>query len=133
MRYEGLRHLTSLPAERLEAALRREHVTSVLPVSEVGSGRASVLAATPRKLAIATLRRMAGHHRWVVRWAPWDAVRLPEELPPASPGQPVLDVGGRRFLLVLGGPAGRVALHDFRRSLRSGRRVLAPREVARAA
>lgn len=134
MRLDGLRHLTSLPAERLEAALQREHVSAVLPVSEVGSGRATVLAATPRKLAVATLRRIAGHDRWIIRWAPWDAVRMPEEVGRyGAPGRRGVDIDGRSFGLVLGGRAGRVALHDFRRSLQSRRQALARREVARAA
>ena len=133
MRFEGLRRLSSLPAERLEAALQREHVSAVLPVSELGSGRATVLAATPGKLAIATLRRVAGHDRWIVRWAPWDAVRMPAE--PGRPGAPgrVIDIGGRSFRLVLGARTGRVAARDFRRCLRGRRRSLASREVASAA
>lgn len=134
MRFDGLRHLSSLPVERLEAALQREHVSAILPVSEVGSGRATVLAATPRKLAIATLRRIAGRDRWIIRWAPWDAVRMPEESGrPDAPGLRVVDIGGRRFGLVLGGRAGRVALHDFRRPLQARRQTLPRREVAKAA
>jgi hypothetical protein len=132
MRFEGLRRLSSLPAERLEAALKREHVSAVLPVSELGSGRATVLAATPGKLAIATLRRVAGHDRWIVRWAPWDAVRMPAE--PGRPGAPgrVIDIGGRKFSLVLGARTGRLATRDFRRCLQVRRRSVARREVARA-
>lgn len=130
MELDGLRHLCSLPAERLGAALRREDVRAVLPVSEVGSGRPTVLAATPRKLAVATLRRIAGHHRWVVRWAPWDAVRMPEEVLSGSFGRRVVDIGGRSFGLVLGGRAGRAALGDFRRYLHGRRYVLASGAVA---
>ena len=131
MRFDRLRRLSSLPAERLEAALQREQVGAVLPVSELGSGRATVLAATPRKLAVATLRRIGGHDRWVIRWAPWDAVRMPEEQPPTKTlSRPVIDIGGRRFGLVLDGRAGRAAVNSFRRYLRWRRRVLARDEIA---
>ena len=134
MRFDGLRLLSSLPAERLEAALQREHVSAVLPVSELGSGRATVLAATPGKLAIATLRRIAGRDRWVVRWAPWDAVRMPEEVPdPGASGRRVIDIGGKSFGLVLGARAGRVAVRDFRRCLQARRQTLARSEAARTA
>ncbi len=128
MRFDGLRHLCSLPAERLEAALERERASAVLPVSEVGSGRATVLVATPRKLAIATLRRMAGHDRWVIRWAPWDALLMPEEARSYPFGRGVIAIGGRSFALVLGGRPGRAAVHDFRRHLRKRRQALARRE-----
>jgi hypothetical protein len=132
MRFDRLRRLSSLPAGRLEAALQRERVGAVLPVSELGSGRATVLAATPHKLAVATLRRFGTHHRWVIRWAPWDTVRMPEEQDPATTlGRPVIDIGGRRFGLVLDGMAGRAAVHGFRRYLRWRRRVLGREEVAR--
>ncbi len=134
MRFDGLRHLSSLPTERLEAALQGEHVSAVLPVSEVGSGRATVLAATPRKLAISTLRQIAGRDRWVVSWAPWAAVRMPEEVGPSGAlGRRVIDIGGRRFGLVLGGRTGRVALRDFRGSLHARRLTLARSEAARTA
>ncbi len=133
MRFDGLRHLCSLPAQRLEAALERERVSAVLPVSEVGSGRATVLVATPRKLAIATLRRIAGHDRWVIRWAPWDALRLHEEARSGALGRRAIDIGGRSFVLVLGGRPGRAAVRDFRRHLRRRRQVLARREVAASA
>jgi hypothetical protein len=133
MRFDGLRLLSSLPAERLEAALQREHVSAVLPVSELGSGRATVLAATPGKLAIATLRRIAGRDRWVVRWAPWDAVRMLEGVGGSGAAGPrVVDIGGRTFGLVLGARVGRVAVRDFRRCLQGRRRSLARREVAGA-
>jgi hypothetical protein len=126
MDVHALRHLSSLPAERLELALQRECVGALLPVSEVGSGRPTVLAATPRKLAIATLRRIGGRPRWIVRWAPWDAVRTPGNVVPSRAGERrVIDVGGRRFGLVLDGRPGRVALHEFRRYLRGRRRALA--------
>jgi len=131
MRFDRLRRLSSLPVERLETALQREQVGAVLPVSELGSGRASVLAATPRKLAVTTLRRVGGRDRWIVRWAPWDAVRMPEEQEGADPAdRPVIDIGGRRYGLVLDGMVGRAAVAGFRRYLRRRRRVLA-RELAR--
>jgi hypothetical protein len=132
MRFDRLRRLSSLPAGRLATALQREQVGAVLPVSELGSGRATVLAATPNKLAVATLRRFGHHDRWVIRWAPWDAVRMPEEQDPAATlGRPVIDIGGRRFGLVLDGVAGREAVHGFRRYLRWRRQVLGRKEVAR--
>jgi len=133
MRFDGLRHLCSLPAQRLEAALERERVSAVLPVSEVGSGRATVLVATPRKLAIATLRRIAGHDRWVIRWAPWDALRLREEGRSGGSRRRTIDIGGRSFELVLGGRSGRAAMREFRGHLRRRRQALARRELAGSA
>jgi hypothetical protein len=134
MRFGGLRLLSSLPAERLEAALQREHVSAVLPVSELGSGRATVLAATPGKLAIATLLRTAGHDRWIIRWAPWDAVRMPEEVGRSgAPGRRVIDIGGKSFGMVLGARAGHAAVRDFRRCLQGRRQSLARRGATRTA
>ena len=137
MRFDRIRGHTSLPLERLDSAFRREHVAAILPVSEPGSGLATILVATPRKLGVATLRQLAGHDRWMTRWAPWDAVRLPDDL--ADTGarlrrlQPAISVDGRSFRPVLGGQPGRVALSDFRRSVQGRRRALAPRKLARSA
>ncbi len=130
----GYVDLTSLPVERLDSAFRREQVAAILPVSELGSGLATILVATPRKLGVATLRRLAGHDHWITRWAPWDAVRLPDDSsdPVARLRhlQPDISVDGRSFRPVLGGQLGTVALSDFRRSVQGRRHALAPRELA---
>ena len=137
MRFDSLRDFTSLPVERLDSAFRREQVTAILPVSEPGSGRATILVATPRKLGLATLRQLEGKGHWMTRWAPWDAVRLHQESadPGASPRrvQPAISVDGRSFHPVLGGLPGRVALSDFHSSVQRRRQLLAPRELARTA
>lgn len=131
MQFERLRNLTTLPAERLEMAFEHEHVITVLPVSETGSGEATVLVATPRKLGIATLRRLAGRSRWITRWAPWDAVRLIGRGASATDsnerGKARVSVDGKRFRSVLGGDVGRAALRDFARSTRRRHaRLLSP-------
>ena len=136
MQFDGLRDLTALPADRLETAFQREDVIAVLPVSEPGSGEATVLVATPRKLGIATLRRLAGRGRWITRWAPWDAVRF-DGGPKRANGPDVqseapVTVGGKEFRAVLGGSTGAVALRDFGRSARRRRRALVGRELAQS-
>lgn len=128
MQFDRLRGMTALPADRLESAFRDEDVLSVLPVSEPGSGVATVLVATPRKLGVATLRRLAGRSRWITRWAPWDAVRVSghparADGPGGSNGAAVM-IGTRGFRAVLGGTSGRGALRDFVRSARQRRRAL---------
>lgn len=137
MRFDRLRHLTSLPVERLDSAFQREHVTAILPVSEPGSGLATILVATPRKLGVATLRRPAGKGRWITRWAPWDAVRLPDDFTDHGSRlrrlQPAISVDGRSFRPVLGGRLGKVALSDFHRSVLRRRQAYAPRELAGSA
>lgn len=128
MQFERLRDLTALPADRLETAFQHEHVIAVLPVSEPGSGEATVLVATPRKLGIATLRRLAGRSRWITRWAPWGAVRLDSRATAGSKSsvgsETPVSVGGKRFRSVLGGNTGRAALRDFARSARLRRAKL---------
>ena len=137
MRFDSLRDLTSLPVERLDSAFRREQVTAILPVSEPGSGLATVLVATPRKLGLATLRQLAGDDRWMTRWAPWDAVRLPDDCADSGSRrrrlQPAVSIDGRSFRPVLGGQPGRVALSDFCRSVQRRRQALARRELAKTA
>lgn len=134
MQFDGLRDLTTLPADRLETAFEHEDVMAVLPVSEPGSGLATVLVATPRKLGIATLRRMAGTSRWVTRWAPWDAVRLDGRMDPvrgrARQMKAAVIVGGKSFRSVLGGRLGKAALRDFGRSVQRRRRASTDRGLA---
>lgn len=128
MRFDELREWTSLPAEGLEAIFRDERVLAVLPVSEPGSGRASVLVAMPHKVGVATLESVAGQRRWVTRWAPWDAVRLRVRATRRRIRRPRLwaavDVGGRLFNAVLPQERGRVALRDFARAVRRRHRRL---------
>lgn len=137
MRFDRLRDVTALPAERLETAFEHEDVRAVLPVSEPGSGEATVLVATPRKLGIATLRRLAGRSRWITRWAPWDAVQLRGRRAGAAGTTqrrtPPVSVGGRRFRSVLPGDVGKLAWRDFGRYVRQRRRTLRGRESARSA
>ncbi len=136
MQFDRLRDMTALPADRLETAFQHEDVIAVLPVSEPGSGEATVLVATPRKLGIATLRRLAGRGRWITRWAPWDAVRFdsgPKRANgPATQSEAPVTVGGKEFRAVLGGSTGTVALRDFGRSARRRRRALVGRELAQS-
>lgn len=132
MQFDELRDQTTLPADRLQAAFQREEVMAVLPVCEPGSDTPTVLVATPRKLSIASLRRLAGTRRWVVRWAPWGAVRMEAATDPGSSrGQRsrTLLIGGRRFRSVLRGRRGAAALRAFRRSLRDRRRASSGRSL----
>jgi hypothetical protein len=135
VRFDGLRDQTTLPADRLEAAFQHEDVMAVLPVQEPGSSTPTVLVATPRKLGVASLRRLAGTRRWVTRWAPWGAVRL--DIGPQSTSRrgkrarSVVTIAGKRFRSMLPGPRGTAAAREFGRSLRRRQRAAGERGRSR--
>ncbi len=126
MRFDGLHELSSLHVDWLETLFHDEPVLAVLPVSEHGSGRSSVLVALPHMLGVMTLRLVAGRSRWETRWAPWGAVRLPSlrSATAASRARTAVDVDDRLFDGVLGGERGRVALREFARAVRRRRQAL---------
>jgi hypothetical protein len=116
MRFKDLEGLTSLPIAGVRQQFRNEDVISVLPVRGDGTGRDSLLVATPSKLAILTREAGLASDHWMTHWAPWDAVRLvdgEEAVPEADEDgtyRLAVHVGGRTFQATLSGPAGKQIL-----------------------
>lgn len=134
MRFRNLRGLTSLPIERILRQFRNESVVTVLPVSDEGGGRDSILVATPSALALVTGDAGPRSDHWMTQWAPWDVVRLTDEAE-AMPEPDVnadeeyrltVLVGGRRFAARIRGELGRKALRDFVVAVQSRRATLTP-------
>lgn len=129
---EPLRRFTSLPLERVRAALEEYDVRGALAAVGDRPLREHLLAVTPEGLAIVTPRKTRGSQdfEFSVRVARWAQVRL------GGLGEPgtladgdgrydlVIRVGCSTFVAVLEGLSGQRALRDFvlavQRAMRGG-------------
>ena len=112
MHFGDLRGLTSLPVEHVRHRFRGEEVIAVLPVRTV-AGRQSLLVATPSKAAVVIGEAPASEH-WMTYWAPWDTVRIVDDLATDDGMYGLtLSVGRLTFDAQLLGREGQRALRDF--------------------
>jgi hypothetical protein len=116
MRFKDLKGLTGLPVESIKRRFRNEQVLTVLPVSDVGAKRDSLLIATPSRLALVTGEARPRSDHCMTQLVPWDVVRLAdEEAAPEDDGvhRLVIHVGSLSFHAALPGADGQKALRDF--------------------
>lgn len=112
MRFADLPGRTSLPVEHVQRRFRNEDVITVLPAS-AAAGRESLLVATPSKVAVVIGEAPATGH-WMTRWAPWDTVRIADDLATDDGMYGLtLVVGRSTFHAELPGLQGQRALRDF--------------------
>lgn len=125
MRFEQLRTLTGLPVDRIRRRFRNEEVGAVLPATVGDGAKESLLVATSQALAIVTGDRMGDGEDWMLRWVPWEVVRISDGTNPWTAAvddeyQLFVEVGGLTFTTSLPGEDGRKALRDFVVAARTG-------------
>jgi hypothetical protein len=110
--------MTTLPLDLVARCIGDSDIVSAIPVETDRPAHESILVATRSRIGIVS-RRLGGHDRLIVRWSTWADVRLgahagSSDLADATaPFGLVVHIGPRRYLALLEGPAGRVALRDF--------------------
>jgi hypothetical protein len=118
MRFRSLRDHTTLPVEDVRRQFRNEEVRSVLPVRSAAGCIDSLLVATTSALAIVSAGPSQGDGRWLTRWAPWDVVRVVEDVEAVATEGEVrhgvdVQVDRLRFESNLPGEMGLRAMRDF--------------------
>ena len=118
MQLRSLAAMTTLPLDLVARCIGDRDIVSAIPVETDRPAHESNLVATRSQVGVVS-RRPGGPDGLIVRWSTWADVRLgvfagaSDLADAATPFGLVVHVGPRRYLALLEGPAGRVALRDF--------------------
>ena len=111
MRFGDLHGLTALPVDHVERRFRNEEIITVLPARASG-GQYSLLVATPPKAAVVIGETEESEH-WMTYWAPWESVRILDDLAEDDMYGLTLSIGRLTFDAQLFGSDGQRALREF--------------------
>jgi hypothetical protein len=118
MQLRSLAAMTTLPLDVVARCIGDRDIVSAIPVETDRPAHESILVATRSLIGVVNRRRGAAGGL-TVRWSSWDTVRLgahvgaSETADVSAPFGLVVHIGGRAYLALLHGPAGRAALRDF--------------------
>jgi hypothetical protein len=118
MQLLGIAALTTLPLGLVARRVGDSDIVSAIPVETDRPAHESILVATRSRIGVVS-RRHGDPDGLAVRWSTWTDVRLgahsgiDDLADAAAPFGLVVHVGPRKYLALLEGPAGRVALRDF--------------------
>ena len=118
MQLNGLAAMTTLPLDLVDRCIGDHDIVSAIPVETDRPVYESILVATQSRIGVVS-RRRGVPDGLAVRWSSWDTVRLgahvcaSETADVSAPFGLVVHIGGRAYLALLDGSAGRAALRDF--------------------